>query len=194
MTWSKLDSQLARWSDRLISELQVPAHAANKLATTVAAEIRFLPTEAKVELRHSSPVALNDRLEELVGFQGFMDATRSVQNSPYLVRTQVITQNYICFLYLPESCFRILRKAMPPESTTRACAKFLSDNPVRAFRNALAHANWCYGPGFNSIVFWARKGVGADEPLEKFEVTQEELMSWQSLSRCVGYAALSNLE
>jgi hypothetical protein len=145
MSWSKLDSQLARWCYRLVSQLKIPPSAASKLATTVAAEVRFLPAEAKLELRNSSPVALKERLEELVGFQGFMDATRSVRNSPYLVRAQVITQNYICFLYLPESCFRILRRALPVDSTTRGCAKFLSDNPIRAFRNALAHANWCYG-------------------------------------------------
>jgi hypothetical protein len=69
MNWSKLDIQLARWSDRLISELHIPADAAVKLATTIAADVRFLPKEAKIELRTSSPVALKDRLEELVGFR-----------------------------------------------------------------------------------------------------------------------------
>jgi hypothetical protein len=70
MNWSKLDFQLARWSDRLISEFHIPPHAAVTLATTVAAEIRFLPKEAKIELAHSSPVALKSRLEDLVRFQG----------------------------------------------------------------------------------------------------------------------------
>ena len=61
------------------------------------------------------------------------------------------------------------------------------------FQNAIAHANWSYRGDFNAIVYWARKGADPQENLERFEVAQEGLSFWQSLSRCVAYAAFSNL-
>jgi hypothetical protein len=123
-----------------------------------------------------------------------MDTVASSKPSPFIVRAQVITQNYICFVYLPESCFQILSKKLPSGSVGRKCAKFLSDGRVRAFRNAVAHANWCYSKNFKGITCWARKGSELDEALSEFEVQQEELTFWQALSRCVAYAAFSNLD
>lgn len=40
---------------------------------------------------------------------------------------------------------------------------------------------------------WARKGGDLNEPLQQFEVEQDDLNFWQALSRCVAYAAYSNL-
>lgn len=193
MTWDQMDKQMAVWSERLVSELKITEANGRRLATTIAADVRFLPPEAKAEIRSSSPVPLSERLQELQAFQGWMDLARNHASSPFVVRAQVITQNYICFVYLPESCFRILAKTTPRDSTARKCAQFLSDNPVRTFRNSIAHANWTYRADYRAIVYWGRKGSDPKELLEKFEVTQEELSYWQSLSRCVAYAAFSNL-
>jgi hypothetical protein len=184
---------MAVWSERLKSELKINDENSRKLATAIAADVRFLPAEVKAEIRVASPVPLKDRVQELQAFQGWMDVVRNSTPSSYLVRAQVLTQNYICFVYLPESCFRILAKAAPTGSTVQKCARFLNNNPVRAFRNSVAHANWTYRPDFRAIVYWARKGSDPTEPLEQFEVTQEELDFWQSLSRCVAYAAFTNL-
>lgn len=193
MTWDRLDNQMAVWSERLKSELKINAEDSRKLATAIAADVRFLPAEVKEEIKTASPVSLNDRLQELQAFQVWMDLIGNPTSSPYIVRAQVLTQNYICFVYLPESCFRVLAKAAPTGSTVRKCAQFLNNNPVRTFRNSIAHANWTYRSDFRAIVYWARKGSDPAEPLEEFEVTQEELDYWQSLSRCVAYAAFSNL-
>lgn len=76
---------------------------------------------------------------------------------------------------------------------TKRCFKFLTDNPIRAFRNAVAHANWTYRDDFGALVFWARKDGSSDEERTKFEVTQDELQFWQALSKCVAYAAYTNL-
>lgn len=193
MTWAQLDEQMAVWSGRLMSEVKISDEDSRKLATKIAGDVRFLPTEVKAEITVASPIPLSDRLQELQAFQGWMDLARQSPASPFIVRAQVITQNYICFNYLPESCFRILSKTAPVGSVTRKCAQFLSDNRIRAFRNAIAHANWSYRDDFNAIVYWARKGSDPNEALERFEVVQEELAFWQSLSRCVAYAAFSNL-
>ena len=193
MTWTRLDEQMANWSTRLVSDVKLTDEHCHKLATTIASEVRFLPTEAKAKIAAVSPVRLSDRLQELQAFQGWMDIVRQSAPSPFVVRAQVITQNYISFVYLPESCFQILSKVAPTGSSARKCAKFLSNDRIRAFRNGIAHVNWSYRDDFDAIVYWARKGSDPNEPLERFEVAQEELSFWQSLSRCVAYAAFSNL-
>ena len=178
---------------RLTSEVKLTPEMVAKLATTIAADVRFLSSEQKAEMRAASPVPLEDRLKEIEAFQGWMDQAHKIRNNPFVTRAQVLSQNYICFVYLPEACFRVLAKACPGESAARKCAQFLSNNPVRAFRNAIAHANWTYRADFGGLIYWARKGSDQNEPLERFEVEQNDLLFWQSLSRCVAYAAYSNL-
>lgn len=117
----------------------------------------------------------------------------NLATDPQLGRSMYIYQNYIGFIYLPEAYFRILRQEMPDNSATRKCARFLTDNPVRLFRNALAHANWSISDDFSGLDFWARKGAVGDEPMEKFHVGQRQLNFWQKLSTCVGNVVFSNL-
>jgi len=193
MKWQHLDAQMQPFASRLTSEVKLTPEMAAKLATTIAADVRFLSSEQKAEMRAASPVPLEDRLTELQAFQGWMDQARTVQDNPFVTRAQVLSQNYICFVYLPEACFSVLAKACPSGSAAKKCAQFLSNNPVRAFRNAIAHANWTYRADFGAIVYWSRKGSNPNEPLERFEVEQNDLSFWQALSRCVAYAAYSNL-
>ena len=186
---------MAAWSARLVSEVKISENDSLKLGTKIASDVRFLPRDAKAEIAGASPVPVRDRLQELKAFQGWMDTIAKTGNiSPVVVRAQVITQNYICFVYLPELCFRILAKSLPSGSVTKQCAKFLSNDRIRAFRNAIAHANWAYRSDFSGITYWARKGTDQAAPLSKFEVLQQELAFWQALSRCVAYAAFSNLD
>jgi hypothetical protein len=193
MNWQHLDAQMQPFASRLTSEVKLTPEMAAKLATTIAADVRFLSSEQKAEMRAASPVPLEDRLTELQAFQGWMDQARTVRDNPFVTRAQVLSQNYICFVYLPEACFSILVKACPSGSAAKKCAQFLSNNPVRAFRNAIAHANWIYRADYGAIVYWSRKGSDLNEPLERFEVEQDDLSFWQALSRCVAYAAYSNL-
>lgn len=181
------------FSARLVVEVKLTPEMAEKLATHVAADVRFLSAEQKFEIRTASPISVEDRLAELQAFQAWMDHARTVKNNPSVVRAQVLSQSYMCFVYLPEACFRVLAKVCPSGSAAKKCAQFLSNNPIRAFRNAVAHANWTYRSDFGAIVYWARKGDDQDAPLERFEAEQNDLAFWQSLSRCVAYAAYSNL-
>lgn len=184
---------MRRFAPRLVDELRLTPEVSHKLATAIAADVRFLSPIDKARIKEASPVALGDRLAELTAFQGWMDLAAKMPSSPFIGRAHVLTQNYICFVYLPEGCFRILAKSAPSGSAAKKCSQFLSDNPVRAFRNAIAHANWTYRADFGAIVYWARKGGDPNEPLERFEIEQADLAFWQALSRCVAYAALSNL-
>jgi hypothetical protein len=193
MNWQLIDTQMRAFSARLVVEVKLTPEMAEKLATHVAADVRFLSAEQKFEIRTASPISVEDRLAELQAFQAWMDHARTVKNNPSVVRAQVLSQSYMCFVYLPEACFRVLAKVCPSGSAAKKCAQFLSNNPIRAFRNAVAHANWTYRSDFGAIVYWARKGDDQDAPLERFEVEQNDLAFWQSLSRCVAYAAYSNL-
>lgn len=184
--WQRLDAQMATFEDRLANAVKLSPQASQKLATSIAADIRFLSPKQKREILNSSPVPIGDRLSELQAFQDFMDfAYDAVRDKPYLSRAQALIQNYICFVYLPEGCFRAIAKVCPRDSVAKRCARFLDDNPVRAFRNAIAHANWRYRSDFEAIIFWSRKGSNPDDPLVEFEVEQGELDFWQALSRCV---------
>ncbi|RJP75380.1 MAG: hypothetical protein C4532_00595 [Candidatus Abyssobacteria bacterium SURF_17] len=193
MNWHHLDAQMQSFAAHLTSEVGLAPEIAVKLATTIAADVRFLSPEQKTEIRRASPVPLEDRLVEPQAFQGWMEQANTVRNNPFVTRAQVLSQIYICFVYLPEACFRILAGACPSGSAAKKCAQFLSNNPVRAFRNAIAHANWIYRADFGAIIYWARKGSDPNEPLDRFEVEQDSLSFWQALSRCVAYVAYSNL-
>jgi hypothetical protein len=189
----RLDQQLAVHKFRLQVEMRLNDDQCGKLATTIAADVRFLPQSVKDEIRSASPVPLTARYEELQGFQAWMDFARKTKSAP-ITRAQVITQNYVCFVYLAEACFLVFRKQAQQNSATKRVATFLTDNPVRAFRNAIAHSNWQYNEDFSGLIYWARKGPDRDEPLSKFEVDQKTLGFWQSLSRCAAYAVYINLK
>ncbi len=193
ISWQTINEQMGEYSRRLMHELGLAPDVASKLATHISADVRFLTLEQKTEIRAASPIPIQDRIQELIAFQGWMEMASGIQGDPRVTRAQALTQNYICFVYLPESCFRVLSKVSKPGSAARKCSRFLSNNPVRAFRNAVAHANWTYRSDFKAIVYWARKGNDPTEPLQRFEVDEETLNFWQKLSRCVAYAAFLNL-
>lgn len=189
-----LDQQMVFWSEKLITDLKIKKEDTHKLATTIASEVRWLPIEKKKEIVMATPVSIKSRYEELIAFQGWMDIIHGGEKDPYKIRAQLIVQNYICFVYLNESLFRILIKHLPKDSTSKKCCSFLVNNPVRAFRNAIAHSNWCYKSDFSGIRYWAKKGSNPNEPLIEFEVNQNDLSFWQAMSRCTAYAAYENLK
>jgi hypothetical protein len=162
---------------------------ANKLGSTIESEIHSLTNENKRSLLEMSYVTPQNRLDELIAFQGWMEFANKTHGNPYIRRAQVITQNYICFVYLGDALFKSLKAVLPPPLVTGRCCRFLLSNPVRAFRNAIAHSNWRYKENFSGLEFWARKGSEPEEPLVHFEVQQDELGYWQALSRCVAYSA-----
>lgn len=94
-----------------------------KVASLVAADIRFLPGSVKDEIVAASPVPIEVRLEELVAFQAWMDIARSLKKSPVVTRAQVIVQNYICFVYLKDACFEVLAVRASPGSVAQRCAE-----------------------------------------------------------------------
>jgi hypothetical protein len=96
--WSRLDAQMRQYSPRLRDDLRIEAAASNHLATTVAQECAALPSDALADIREQDVVGLHMRLEELIAFQAFMDLAHSIPSHPAVVRAQVITQNYICFV------------------------------------------------------------------------------------------------
>jgi len=184
---------MQEFSPFLRDEFRIDPPLSNTIATTIAAEVRTIEPDVIREIHQTNEIPLQARLDELVAFQAWMDIVHCGQPHPAVVRAQVITQNYICFVYLGEAVFKAMRKHMAKSTVTAKCCRFLTDNPVRAFRNALAHANWIYKDDFSGIVFWARKGDQKDEPMLRWEVNQHQLNFWQALARCVGYVLFTEL-
>lgn len=179
---------MARFEVRITRDLKLDAQCAQHLATTIRREVQALPEQDRKLLYVQEGVTVRDRLDELIAFQGFMDLVHSLPTDSRLIRAQVLAQNYVCFVYLGESCFMTLRRVSPAGSAIRRCSEFLTQNPVRAFRNAVAHALWRYRDDFSGLEFWARKGSDRDEPTIRWEVSQEDLMFWQAIARCTAYA------
>ncbi len=191
--WSHLDNQLRAYGPLFRDELGILTPDSEHLATAIASELRALPSPELKSLVIDDPILTNTRLEELKAFQSWMEIVHTSPPHPAVTRAQVITQNYVCFVYLGDALFRALRKGTPFGSVTRKCCKFLTDNPVRAFRNAMAHANWRYMSDFQGLEFWARKGNAPDETVTRFEVRQQELDFWQMLARAVAYVAYTDI-
>lgn len=187
-----LDQQMKQWSTRLRDDVGVIEHS-NTLATQIMNEVRQLSFNDREEIRNASVIPIKSRLEELIAFQAFTELVPKLPDHPAIARAEVITQNYICFIYLGDACFKLLRRVCPTGSVTRKCCKFLTDNPVRAFRNAMAHSNWTYTVDFDGIEYFAKKGENKDDPMEKFIVTQIEINFWHSLAKCVAYAAYQTI-
>ncbi|MFA5811956.1 MAG: hypothetical protein WC956_06470 [bacterium] len=192
---SVLDNQMRPYASDLLNKLKINRGESNRLATTIANQVRSLSFDEKLTIQVSSPVNLKKRIEELIAFQKWMEIVNSSElaHNPAIVRAQVIVQNYICFVYLNENCFKILKRYLPKGSCAKKCCDFLTNNPVRAFRNAFAHSNWCYKDDFSGIVFWAKKGADPAEEMIEWEVNQEDLSFWQALARCVAYVVYENL-
>lgn len=183
----RLDDQLVKWKYKLIRDVKVPSDTCDKISTTIELEIDRLTNEDRLKLTDASPVDLKTRIEELQAFQIMMDTFNKMKPRPEIVRTQVITQNYISFVYLKDTLFETLRKISQPDTVTKKCCKFLLNNPVRAFRNSIAHGNWTYKQDFSGLEFWAYKGEPNDQPMTKWEVSGSDLEFWQALSRTVAY-------
>ncbi len=123
-----------------------------------------------------------------------MDLIHSAgQPHPAIIRAQVITQNYICFVYFREGWFTGIGKVVSADSVTKKVSCFLTNNPVRRFRNAIAHGNWSYSEDFSSLIYWAKKH-DTDEALTQYRVSQLDLDFWQMIIRCTAYASLSAIE
>jgi len=190
----RLDQQLAAFDGDLQRLVGLKADESHKVATLVAADVRFLPKEVKAEIEAASPVPLRARRDELVAFQAWQDFARSVQGNPAVTRAQVIVQNYVCFSYLKDACFEVIAKKAVPGSVAARCSGFLTTGAVRDFRNAFSHANWTYKPDFSGLKCWVLEDARRrDGQLREFTVSQNELTFWQALARGVAYATYEQL-
>ena len=187
------DNQLSNFRNLLETDVKIPGDKVDCIASTIATEIENNKATLKQEILLASPVPLETRLEELSCFQTMMDTFNKMKPRPEIVRSQVMTQNYVCFVYLKDTLFEVLRKNSEIGSITKKCTKFLLNNPVRAFRNSIAHGNWKYNEDFSGLEFWAHKDSTVSDSMTKYQVSQSELNFWQLMSRAVAYTAYLKL-
>jgi len=191
LSFHVIDVQLSQFR-QLENEIGISPADSQRLATSIHEEIDEWPKESKRAFVDSRVIPLNARIDELQAFQMWMDSSRA-STDPGTVRARVITQNYICFVYLNDACFRSLQTLAVEGSVTRRCADYLMRDGVRALRNAVAHSNWMYNEAFDGLVYWSKRKLHGNEPHLRFEVDQAQLGFWQALSRTVAYTSYLTL-
>lgn len=184
--FAALDRQLQRFSPRLRDDLGLTPAESQAVASSVAVDLRSVDHAV---LDGDDQVDFLSRYEEVLAFQGFMEATAPVESSPFVARARVLVQNYVCFVYLKESWLERLRDAAPVDSVLHKCARYLTSGRVRAFRNAVSHARWRYLGDFSGIEYWDRASPNRSAPLQRLLVDQLELDFWQTLIRGICYTA-----
>jgi hypothetical protein len=188
-----LDKQLYQFKERLICDIGVEEKYLSVICTTIYAELSNLNNDELLKIELVSPVTIEKRIEELKAFNMMMDRVNysDLKKYPEIIRSQVIVQNYISFVYLKDNCFDVTKNVISSGTLTRRICKFLLDNPVRAFRNSIAHGNWQYTFNPSGIIYFAHKGdIKQNEKSEvmiEFIVFQDELNFWQALSRATAY-------
>lgn len=195
-SWIKLDELMRRYSTRLREDLGMTPPTSNHLASTIAEEINALPREVLCKIRDEDTVGLQRRIDELAAFEGFMEfayqAQRTTGPSAALTRAQVVCQLYVVFVYLGDACFTRLRKSAAAGSTLKKCCVYLTDNPIRGLRNAVAHSNWHYADDFTGILFHYFEDEQKTRRKD-YTVSQLELDFWDKLARVTAYAALQTI-
>jgi hypothetical protein len=186
VTLTNLDARLSRFSTKLRDDLKITPPESNAVASAIRSELTKLDVKLLPTLSGESPLSLSDRLHQLRLLLNWLEETQGANNS----YGQLISLNYICFVYLGDACFKVFRKEMPKGSVSHKCAEYLTDNPVRGFRNALAHGNWRLTADRCSIDFWARKGSDPNEALTRFRFTEDDLHFAHYLAVATAYAAM----
>jgi hypothetical protein len=190
---TNLDNQTYEFKDDIMSHLGFSEVEAARVCSAIAAEIYKLPSDVIEDFIQASVMPLKVRHEELKAFQAWTEIANSL-NNPFIRRAQVITQNYICFVYLKDSCFEIFAKRAPRNTIIARCCAFLTSGDVRKFRNGFAHGNWSYLPEFSGLEARARqKPLDSSSSLERIVVTQKQLDFWQTLARAVAYTIYETL-
>ncbi len=190
----RLDNQLCKYSAQLKNDVGVSDKYVSKIGSTIMSELSALSKKQIENITNHSPVDLTKRYDELVAFQQMMDFIRSNQiEEPGLIRSQVISQNYICFVYLKDSYFRALQKETIEGTIINSCCKFMTSNRIRKFRNSIAHGNWNYKSDFSGLEYWDYLDGKRINGYEKLEIKQEELSFWQTLSRVIAYSSIETI-
>lgn len=183
-----LNIQMKKWASRLCDDLRLTPNQSNEIASSIFGEIKSLSLPVKKEIENSTPIPIKARLDELIAFQRWMDFVDSMKMpKPEVIRAQVITQNYICFVYLKETWFEILLQHLHQNSSTYKSCSFLLSEPIKLLRHGISHGNWKYKDDFSGLEYWNRKDRSS--PYDYKQVDGQELDFWQSLSRTVAYAS-----
>jgi hypothetical protein len=181
-----LDAKLANFATKLRDDLQIAPPASNALATTIRSDIASLNAGNMPNLAANNPLSLKDRYGEL---QQFLVWHEQRANDPNIYGG-LLSLNYMCFVYLKDSFFEVLRDQLPNNSAAYKCCIFLTHNPIRAFRNALAHGNWRLTLDRSGIDFWDRAKGDRNKPLLRFRINQNDLHFAQYLAIATAYASM----
>jgi hypothetical protein len=181
-----LDAKLAAFATKLRDDLRIAPPASNALATTIRSDIASLDIGNLPNPAKDNPLSLKDRYIELQEFLLWMQQRANDPNC----YGQLLSANYMCFVYLKDAYFEVLRDQLPKHSVAYKCCVFLTQDPIRAFRNALAHGNWRLILDRSGIDFWDRDKGDRNKPPLRFRLNQNDLHFAQYLAIATAYASM----
>ncbi len=190
MNLQDLDNELVE-ARRATEAPELSNHVWQCLATTIHKEIADLDEKVTNQLRRSVPVPPEYYLEEMKAFQTWMNFAHDNADNPVIVRAQVMTELYVCFVWLRDSLMKPIAERVTGQTAFATLERFLSSGRRRRLRNAIAHGRWCYLRNFNGLECWAE--LARDQPPQRFEISQADLDAWQLLSRGSAIAVLRAL-
>lgn len=113
------------------------------------------------------------------------------KDQPHLIRTQIISQNYICFVNLKNNFFQKLEQIFITDSVPQRCCNFLISSRIRRFRNSIAHGHWKYRSDFSGFEYWDFEKSSSNSKFNKYENDQHDYNFWHTLSKVVAYSSIS---
>lgn len=193
------DKSLSRHSYRLINDVGVEPQFLSQISTTIYHELSKLTFEQFNAIQGASPVDIEYHYQMLAQHEKALRDVPDMQNmlSVEINLGLVIYSYYMTFVYFKDNCFDTARKNLPDRTISKRICRFLLANPVRAFRNSIAHGNWQFlysepnkqgiKTNLRRIVFFANNGESKPDvslqDMSRFEVTIDEIDFWQELSR-----------
>jgi hypothetical protein len=200
---SIIDQRLFKWADRIVKEINIPHDAAKRIASTIEKEFDTAKTEFLQDIKNLGPITPKRRLYILEGQifwkqfvrpkilhapeppQGIISKTWWEDSHKYALLMSSLYMNYI---YVGDGFFEFLKKHAPSGSVTKKVAQYIRENPLRALRNALSHANWYLTT--NGIKYFARKGSDPNEPMAEFHASPQDMEFYDDFVSFAGWAAL----
>lgn len=185
------DEILAKESDAL-SKLNIDKKYHSKIATYIDEELSKLDKSDIYKIKEFSPVDLNERIQELGRFD---ELVHKVLNNKDKISGNEMTcfityRSYMLFVYIKDNCFEKTKAITHNGTITKKICTYLTENPVRAYRNAIAHGNFFYSPKDQEIIYYNRNPANQ---ITEYKLKMKEWNFWQELARGTAYTIYGHI-
>ena len=108
------DVRMAEFSEELTDQVKLSEQESKRLASTLYREMHALASRGSFNVVDVVPY--KERFNELALYMNWHAETRSAEETQLAEHAKLVLSNYICFVYLGETCFTRLRKELPTDT------------------------------------------------------------------------------